>query len=76
MTWMKDRVHAPVGLPRPAAATPDDPVLNRVVEEGLPTHKRSNGQGRSHLFQVVGKAEEKTSITTDKVRLPPLSAER
>lgn len=33
MPWMKDRVHAPVGLPRPAAATPEDPVLNRVVDQ-------------------------------------------
>jgi hypothetical protein len=35
MPWMKGRVHAPVGLPRPAAATPEDPVLNRVVDQTI-----------------------------------------
>ena len=33
MPWLHGRVHAQVGLPRPAAATPDDPVLNRVVDQ-------------------------------------------
>jgi Xaa-Pro aminopeptidase len=33
MPWMKDRIHGPVGLPKPAAANSDDPVLNRVVDQ-------------------------------------------
>ena len=33
MPWMEGRVHAPVGLPRPGAATPEDPVLNKVVDQ-------------------------------------------
>ncbi len=33
MPWMEGRVHPPVGLPRPAAATPEDPVLNKVVDQ-------------------------------------------
>lgn len=33
MPWMKGRVHPPVGLAVPAAATPDDPVLNRIVDQ-------------------------------------------
>ena len=33
MPWMQGRVHPPVGLPKPAAATADHPVLNRVVDQ-------------------------------------------
>ncbi len=33
MPWLHGRVHAQVGLPRPSAATPDDPVLNKVVDQ-------------------------------------------
>lgn len=33
MPWMQGRVHPPVGLAKPAAATPDHPVLNKVVEQ-------------------------------------------
>ena len=32
MPWMKDRVHPVVGLAKPAAETPDDPVLNKIVD--------------------------------------------
>jgi Xaa-Pro aminopeptidase len=33
MPWMKGRVHGPVGLPKPAAATPDHPVILKVVDQ-------------------------------------------
>jgi len=33
MPWMKGRVHPPVGLAKPAAATPDHPVILKVVDQ-------------------------------------------
>jgi len=33
MPWMRGRIHPPVGLAKPAAETPDDPVLNRIVDQ-------------------------------------------
>ena len=33
MPWLHGRVHPQVGLPKPAATTPDDPVLNQVVDQ-------------------------------------------
>jgi Xaa-Pro aminopeptidase len=33
MPWMHGRVHPPVGLAKPAAATADHPVLNKVVDQ-------------------------------------------
>ncbi len=33
MPWMHGRVHPPVGLAKPAATTPDHPVLNKVVDQ-------------------------------------------
>ncbi|MBI5443323.1 MAG: aminopeptidase P family protein [Deltaproteobacteria bacterium] len=33
MPWMAGRIQAPAALPRPAAATPDDPVLLKVVDQ-------------------------------------------
>jgi len=33
MPWMKGRVHGPVGLPKPAASTPDHPVILKVVDQ-------------------------------------------
>jgi Xaa-Pro aminopeptidase len=33
MPWMQGRVHPPVGLAKPAAATPDHPVIQRVVDQ-------------------------------------------
>jgi Xaa-Pro aminopeptidase len=33
MPWMEGRVHPPVGLPKPAAATPDHPVIQKVIDQ-------------------------------------------
>jgi Xaa-Pro aminopeptidase len=33
MPWMHGRVHPPVGLAKPAAATPDHPVILKVVDQ-------------------------------------------
>ena len=33
MPWMRGRVHAPAAIPKMAASTPEDPVLNKTVDQ-------------------------------------------
>jgi hypothetical protein len=33
MPWMRGRVHAPAAIPKMAASTSEDPVLNKTVDQ-------------------------------------------